>query len=279
MRDDRGTIGSPPPVACADNLSYMRTLASGACDLIYADPPFNQRRRIGPTQRGKASFDDRVVGGLAGYVSFLCPRLAEMHRLLSSRGSLYVHLNWRAVHYVKVELDRIFGEKNFVNEIIWTYRSGSRPGRWFSRKHDTILVYARQLGEHTFNVLRDGAYRTRDLKRSAEGVPYKSTRNGPILFHPDGPALTDVWDIPILSTVSRERTGYPTQKPEALLRRIIMASSEKGDVVADFFCGSGTTLVVAQQLDRKYFGCDESAEAVAIASARLAAGEASRQRA
>jgi len=198
---------------------------------------------------------------------------------LSLRGLLYVHLNWRAVHYVKVELDRIFGEEHFLNEIIWGYRSGSRPGRWFSRKHDTILAYAKSPGQHTFNVLREGEYRTRDLKRSADGVPYKSTRKGPIFFHPDGPAMTDVWDIPILSTVSRERTGYPAQKPEALLRRIILASSNEGDTVADFFCGSGTTLAVAEQLGRDWMGCDESVEAVAIASARIAAGRESRHRA
>jgi site-specific DNA-methyltransferase (adenine-specific) len=257
----------------------MQTLPDASCDLIYADPPFNQNRRMGPTQKGDTSFDDRFAGGLDGYVSFLRPRLCEMRRLLSDRGSLFVHLNWRAVHYVKIELDRIFGVDNFLNEIIWGYRSGSRPGRWFSRKHDTILVYAKSLGNHTFNVLREGEYRTRDLKRSADGVPYKETRKGPIFFHPDGPAMTDVWNVPILSTVSRERTGYPTQKPEALLRRIVLACSNEGDTVADFFCGSGTMLVVAQELGRKWIGCDESAEAVAIASARVTAARESRQRA
>lgn len=269
-------MDSSPAIACADNLPYMRTLPDESCDLIYADPPFNQNKRMGPTRGGRASFDDRFSGGREGYVSFLVPRFCEMQRLLSRRGTLYVHLNWRAVHYIKIELDRVFGEGNFLNEIIWGYRSGSRPGRWFSRKHDTILVYAKALGNHTFNVLREGKYRTRDLKHSADGVPFKSTKKGPIFFHPDGPAMTDVWDIPILSTVSRERTGYPTQKPEALLRRIIRASSNEGDTVADFFCGSGTTLAVAQQLGRRWVGCDESVEAVAIASARIAARQESR---
>ena len=268
-----------PEVVCAENLQYMRELRSESCDLIYADPPFNQNKRMGPTRGGRASFGDRFIGGLEGYVSFLIPRLCEMHRLLSQRGTLYVHLNWRAGHYIKIELDRIFGEQHFLNEIIWGYRSGSRPGRWFSRKHDTILAYAKSLGDHTFNILREGEYRTRDLKRSADGVPYKSTRKGPIFFHPDGPAMTDVWDIPILSTVSRERTGYPTQKPEALLRRIIRASSNEGDMVADFFCGSGTALAVAKQLERGWIGCDENAEAVEIASARLATEQQSRNRA
>ncbi len=264
-------------IVCADNLPHMQTLPPASCDLIYADPPFNQNKQMGPTQKGVASFNDRFQGGLEGYVSFLRPRLAQMHRLLSDRGSLFVHLNWRTVHYVKIELDRILGVDNFLNEIIWGYRSGSRPGRWFSRKHDTILVYAKKLGTHTFNVQRDGEYRTRDLKRSADGVPYKLTRKGPIFFHPDGPAMTDVWDVPILSTVSRERTGYPTQKPMALLRRIILACSNEGDMVADFFCGSGTTLVAAQELGRKWIGCDESPEAVAIASDRLASEQESRQ--
>ena len=263
----RGYVGER--IAAEDNLALMRTFQDGCCDLIYADPPFNSNRVLGKRGSCTPSFNDKHVGGVDGYLAFLRPRLAQMHRLLSKRGVLYVHLDWRIVHYVKVLLDEIFGPKNFLNEIIWMYRSGGRPGRWFARKHDTLLVYAKQIGEHTFNRLRGGEYRTRDMKFSADGLPYKSTRNGPIHFHPDGPELPDVWDIPFLSTVSKERTDYPTQKPEALLERIIRASSNEGDLVADFFCGSGTTLVVAKRLKRRWLGCDANPEAVEITRRRL----------
>lgn len=238
----------------ADNLAFMAGLPDGACDLIYADPPFDLRQ-----------------GDLAAFLAFLRPRLVQMHRLLSAGGSLYVHVDWRSAHYVKVMLDEVFGQDHFLNEIIWHYRSGSRPGRWFARKHDTILVYARHLGRHTFNRLRGGDYRTRDLRTGSDGRPFKSTRNGPLYFHPEGPALADVWDIPFLSTVSRERTGYAQQKPEALLERVIRASSNEGDLVADFFCGSGTTLAVARRLRRRYLGCDINPRAVGIARRRIAA--------
>jgi site-specific DNA-methyltransferase (adenine-specific) len=167
-------------------------------------------------------------------------------------------------------LDELFGAGHFLNEIVWSYRSGGRPGQWFARKHDTLLLYAKRVGWHTFNRLRGGQYRTRDLCMTKEGRPYKSTKKGLIYFDPAGPELSDVWDIPFLSTVSRERTGYPTQKPEALLERIIKASSNEGDLVADVFCGSGTTLVVAKRLNRRYLGCDINPEAVTIAKRRLA---------
>ncbi len=222
------------------------------------------------TQSSPARFDDRWPDGHAAFLAFLRPRLSEMRRLLARRGSIYVHLDWRTVHYVKVMMDEVFGPCNFLNEIIWSYRTGGRSNHWFARKHDTILLYARCAGEHTFHVQRDGAYRTDGLKYDEAGRPFKSTRKGRLYFHEAGPAVTDVWDIPFLSTVSNERTGYPSQKPEALLERIIRASTNPGDLVADFFCGSGTTLVVAQRLGRRWLGCDISAEAVAMARKRLA---------
>ncbi|MCH9034592.1 MAG: site-specific DNA-methyltransferase, partial [Planctomycetes bacterium] len=160
--------------------------------------------------------------------------------------------------------------RNFLNEIIWHYHSGGRLSKWFPRKHDTLLVYAKTPGEQTFNRPRGGAYRTQDLRYDDAGTPYKSTRKGPIYFHRDGPALSDVWDLPFLSTVSKEREGYPYQKPEALLERIVRASSNEGDVVADFFCGSGTTLAVAKRLGRRWIGCDVSPEAIAVTRRRLA---------
>lgn len=264
-------FASPGSIACQDNIEILSSLADGCCDLIYADPPFMTERIIGPVRNASCRFDDRSTDGLAGYLSFLRPRLREMFRLLSSRACLYVHLDWRTVHYVKVMLDEMFGADHFLNEIIWSYRSGGRPAEWFPRKHDTLLLYAKQPGAHTFNRLRSGTYRTRDLRVADDGRPYKSTSNGPIYFHPDGPAVSDVWDIPFLSTVSKERTCYPTQKPEALLERVIQASSNPGDVVADFFCGSGTTLAVAKRLGRRWIGCDENPDAVSITLDRLAA--------
>ena len=248
----------------------MRTLDDECCDLIYADPPFNSNRTVGLAGDSAPTFPDRHKGGLRGYLAFLRPRLAEMRRLLPPHGSLYVHLDWRTVHYVKIMLDELFGADHLLNEIIWSYRTGGRTGRWFARKHDTILFYARNSGQQTFNQLRGGTYRTLDLQMTPEGLPYKSTRNGPLHFHPDGPVISDVWDIPFLSTVSKERTGYPTQKPEALLERIIRASSNEGDLVADFFCGSGTTLVVAKRLRRQWLGCDINSDAVKLTEQRLA---------
>jgi DNA modification methylase len=270
-------VRPPLGIKQADCLNFMAGLPDGACDLIYVDPPFDTDRPFGdtvptsPRDAHPASPGAAAARSLADYLAFLRPRLAEMRRLLSTRGSLFVHLDWRCVHYVRVMLDELFGEHCFLNEIIWHYRSGGRPGRWLQRKHDTILYYVRSPGEHTFHVQRDGAYRTDGLKVDEAGRPYKNTQRGKLYFHADGPAMTDVWDVPFLSTVSNERTGYPTQKPEALLERVVRIASNPGDLVADFFCGSGTTLAVAQRLGRRWLGCDVSDRAVEIARARLAA--------
>ncbi len=214
-------------------------------------------------------FVDSWRGGMESYLAFLRPRVEEMRRLLKPTGTLYLHLDWHAVHYAKVMLDEIFGYDNFLNEIIWSYRTGGSSRQWFARKHDTILVYARQLGQHKFHLQRGGSFRTDGLLRDEAGRPYKNTRSGRLYFHPDGPTMTDVWEMPFLSTVSRERTGYPSQKPEALLERILQTSTDPGDVVADFFCGSGTALAVAARLNRQWLGCDDSPDAVRITRQRL----------
>lgn len=251
-----------------DNLTVMRELPDACCHLIYADPPFctGSVRR---TADAEHDFDDRWAGGVPEFIAFLDPRLRAMHRLLAPTGSLYLHLDWRTVHYAKCLLDEVFGIDNFLNEIVWSYRTGGRSERWFARKHDTLLLYARERGRHTFNVLRDGQFRTDGLLHDETGRPYKNTRKGRLYFHPDGPGMTDVWEIPFLSTVSDERNGYPAQKPEALLERVIRASSNPDDVVADFFCGSGTTLAVAQRLGRRWIGCDLSETAVKLTADRL----------
>ncbi len=251
-----------------DNLEFMQALPEGSCDLIYVDPPFFADK---PSRGNRHRFRSAWQGGLEAYLEFLRPRLAEMHRLLPDHGSLYVHLDATVVHYVKIMLDELFGRDQFLNEIVWRYRTGGVARRWFGRKHDTILFYAKHCGHHTFHVLRDGRYRTDGLHRDAAGRPYKQTTKGKIYFHAEGPAMTDVWDVPFLSTVSLERTGYPTQKPEALLERVVLASSDPGDTVADFFCGSGTTLAAAARQGRRYLGCDISSEAIAVARRRLRA--------
>jgi len=261
-------------LVCADNLQFMSKLSEASCDLIYVDPPFFTGKKQSQSN-GRHHFGDCWPGGLETYLDFLKPRLQQMHRLLKSTGTLYVHLDWHAVHYIKILLDEIFGYKHFLNEIIWSYRTGGRNTRWFARKHDTILVYARQIGKHKFHVQRDGQFRTDGMNYDEQDRPYKVTKKGRLYFHPDGPALTDVWEIPFLSTVSLERTGYPSQKPEALLERIIKASTDPGDVVADFFCGSGTTLAVAHKLRRKWIGCDVSQQAIQLARKRLKAKRAS----
>lgn len=267
MTDDSTSTGR---LHGGDNSAWMTTLPEGGCDLIYVDPPFLTGRVQGSTQRPETQFDDRWYGGLDEYLAFLTPRLEQMRRLLSDRGSLYVHLDWRTSHHVRLVLDELFGADAFLNEIIWSYRSGGRGGSWFARKHDTILLYAKQPGSHIFNQQRGGRYRTEGLKIDDDGRPYKTTTKGRVYFHPDGPAITDVWEIPILSTVSRERRGSPSQKPEALLERIIEASSDPGSTVGDFFCGSGTTPVVAARLGRRFLGCDSNAAMLDITRRRLA---------
>jgi DNA modification methylase len=259
-------------VVCMDNLTWMATLPNASCDLIYIDPPFFTGRSLQQTF-STHQYSDHWPGGLEGYLSFLRPRLIEMRRLVKTTGTVLVHLDWRAVHYVKVMMDELFGYDQFLNEIVWAYRTGGVSKRWFGRKHDTILAYAAKKGAQTFHVIREGRFRTDGLKYDEQGRPYKETLKGRLYFHSDGPALTDVWEIPFLSTVSSERTGYPTQKPLALLNRLIQAMSNPGDVVADFFCGSGTTAMAAQALGRRFIACDESTAAAQITASRLKTAE------
>lgn len=246
----------------------MSGLPDGTCRLIYADPPFFTNRTH-LRRDGSQRLADNWPGGLSSYMAFLRPRVERMHRLLDEAGVLCLHLDWHASHYGRVLLDEIFGYDNFLNEIIWSYRTGGVARRWFGRKHDAILVYARHIGRHTFHLVREGAYRTDGMNYDEQGRPYKMTRKGRLYFNIDGPAVTDVWEIPFLSTVSLERTGYPTQKPEALLARLIKAFTNEGDVVGDFFCGSGTTLVAARRLQRRFVGCDNNPDAVTMTCRRL----------
>ena len=255
-----------------DNLHVMRQLPSESIDLIYIDPPFFSGRQynvIFGDQNELRSFSDIWEGGMPGYLIWLNARLYEIKRLLKKTGSVVIHLDEHAEHYVKVELDKIFGHGSYVNEITWHYTGGGRAKRYFSNKHDSLLWYAKggRDGLFTFNI-------------DAIRVPYKETSGyakGGIVSakgkhympHPKGTPLDDVWDIPIINPLSDERIGYPTQKPESLLERIIKACSNEGDTVADFFCGGGTTPAVAERLRRRWIACDQSRVAIAITADRI----------
>jgi site-specific DNA-methyltransferase (adenine-specific) len=195
------------------------------------------------------------------YLEFMWERLVEMHRVLKDTGSLYLHLDWRSVHHARFMLDELFGPERFLNDIVWSYDYGGRARDKWARKHDNILWYAKS-GSWTFN--RDEIDRIRYM---APGLvtPEKAAR---------GKLPTDVWWMTIVPTNSRERTGYPTQKPIRLLERIIRSSSNPGDLVADFFGGSGTTAVVAARLGRRFLATDTHPEAIRITKKRLAQYEA-----
>ncbi|CAN5146395.1 hypothetical protein BH11ACT2_BH11ACT2_07060 [soil metagenome] len=259
-----------------DNLVAIRQLPDESFRLIYIDPPFNtgrrQRRQAISTKRAeggsrtgfKGQSYDTVKGALysydddfADYWEFLEPRLAEAWRLLDDRGTLYLHLDYREVHYAKVALDALFGRDSFLNEIIWAYDYGAKAqGRW-PAKHDTILVYVKNPSTYFFD------------NAEVDREPYMA----PGLVTPEkvarGKLPTDVWWHTIVSPTGKEKTGYATQKPEGILRRIIQASSARGDWVLDFFGGSGTTGAVAQALGRRFVLVDKNPDAVAISAARL----------
>ncbi len=237
-----------------DCLEVMQRLPDACLDLIYIDPPFfTGSKKLGPRdldgETHAAQFDDHWPGGLTAYLSWLMPRIADMHRLLKDTGSMYIHLDWHAVHYVKVEADRIFGYDNFLNEIVWLYGLGGSSPRYWPRKHDTILWYAKNAKQHYFVADRIPATSQR-LKGQTKKAP-------------------DTWDIPALNNMSRERSGYPTQKPEALLERIVRSSCPEDGLFADFFCGSGTSCVAAERLGRKWIASDTSSDAIQTTESRL----------
>lgn len=244
----------------------MRTLDDGLFDLIYLDPPFFTGRsfRCSRAESNGAGFEDAWAGDLARYLDWLQPRLEETRRLLKPTGSVFVHLDWHAVHYVKVRMDGIFGYRNFVNEIIWSYRTGGGSRRRFARKHDTILLY-QVSPARKFNLITERSYQSH--RYGYRNVPYFWDEKAGRQYRYAYPR--DVWEL-TMGTQTSERTGYPTQKPEGLLERIILSSTDVDDLVGDFFCGSGTTLVAAQRLGRRFIGCDSSPEAVRLSLERLA---------
>ena len=260
----------------ADCADVLPRLPDGAFDLIYVDPPWGtgsarRHRRIGVVRDedgDRTGFGGRRYRSLSGdemryanrfedYVAFLAPKLERARELLSEEGTLYVHLDYREAHYVKVALDRIFGRECFLNEIVWAYDYGAKPTRRWPAKHDTILVYVRERDRHIFNA--DAVDREPYMAPGLVGAE-KAAR---------GKRPTDTWWHTIVATSGSERTGYPTQKPEGVLRRIVAASSRPGGWCLDFFAGSGTLGAVCQKLDRRFVLVDENPQAVAVMRARL----------
>lgn len=241
---------APDRVVLGDNLDVLATLRDGSFQLVYLDPPFN----TGVTQRRRAlAYRDTHED----YLGFLEPRLREARRVLAASGTLYLHVDPRESHYVKVLCDTVFGRDAFLNEVVWAYDFGGRRRDRWPAKHDTILVYVRTPGAHFFDA------------DAVDRIPYLAPR----LVGPEkaarGKLPTDVWWQTIVGTNSREKTGYPTQKPEAILRRILQASSRPGDWVLDFFAGSGTTGAVARALGRRFVLVDANPDALAVMRARL----------
>jgi site-specific DNA-methyltransferase (adenine-specific) len=263
-------------VVWGECLEVTRGLADASVDLVYLDPPFNTgsarrharvktRASAEGTRTGFAGRRYEVTRGpvriyadsFTNYVAWLEPRLTEAHRVLNAEGSLYLHVDYREVHYCKVLLDGIFGRDNFINEVIWAYDYGGRGRRRWPTKHDNILFYARDAARYVFNI------------DEVERIPYMA----PGLVTPEkaarGKLPTDTWWHTIVPTNGPERTGYPTQKPLGILGRIVRASSPAGGVVLDFFCGSGTTAVAAHDAGRAFIVADSSAEAIRVTRARL----------
>ncbi|WP_299030067.1 site-specific DNA-methyltransferase [uncultured Thermanaerothrix sp.] len=267
-------------VYLGDNLPILQALPSESVDLIYIDPPFNTGRvQARPRLRTlQAESGDRVgFGGrryltvklgqqayadvFDDYLGFLEPRLREAYRVLKPHGSLYFHIDYREVHYCKVLLDSIFGRECFLNEIIWAYDYGARTRRKWPPKHDNILFYAKDPKHYTFNY------------DAVERIPYMA----PGLVGPQkaarGKFPTDTWWHTIVPTNGSERTGYPTQKPLGILRRILQASSNPGDLVLDFFAGSGTTGAACLELGRRFILIDNNPQAFEVMRQRFAGVE------
>lgn len=261
-----------------DNLHIMRQLPSNSIDLIYIDPPFFSGRNYNVIFGDKnevRSFSDIWEGGMPGYLVWLNVRFYEMKRLLKPTGAIFVHLDWHASHYAKVEMDKIFGVESFINEIVWFYRRWPTVSKAFQRMHDIILFYAKNAKEnYPFNTqyesssertLSDYGGKRLTTVQTEDGTWVKRQTAG----ESQGVPLRDVWEIKRVHTRGHERIGYPTQKPEELLERIIKTASKEGDVIADFFCGGGTTPAVAQRLNRRWLASDQSRIAVAVTSDRI----------
>ena len=264
-------------IALSDSLAFLQGTPADSVDLIYVDPPFNtkktqRRTRVKTTQSesgDRSGFKGRryetiTLGAKAfadqfdDYLGFIGPRLREAHRVLAPHGTLYFHIDYREAHYCKVLLDAVFGRECFLNEIIWAYDFGGRGKRRWPAKHDTILVYVRDPETYTFNWGAIGR------------IPYMAPGLQTAERASRGKVPTDVWWHTIVGTNSREKTGYPTQKPLGILRRVVQASSNPGDLVLDFFAGSGTTGAACLELGRRFVLVDDNPEAIDVMRRRFA---------
>ncbi len=266
----------PHRIFFGDNLPILQSLPSASVDLIYIDPPFNTGKTQSRTQirTERSQSGDRV--GFAGqryqtiklgsksyldifddFLDFLAPRLEEAHRLLKPCGSLYFHIDYREVHYCKILLDEIFGRESFINEIIWAYDYGGKPRTKWPAKHDNILFYAKDPAHYTFNV--DEIEREPYMAPGLVG-PEKAAR---------GKLPTDTWWHTIVTTNGSEKTGYPTQKPLGVINRILRASSNPGDLVMDFFAGSGTVGESCLALGRQFILVDNNPQAMEVMQKRF----------
>jgi len=259
-----------------ENLAVLKTLKSESVNLIYIDPPFNTGKKQARTQIrvarddagdrvgfGGNRYQTNVIGEQAyrdnfdDYLGFLEPRLVEAYRLLKPDGSFYFHIDYREVHYCKVLLDEIFGRACFLNEIIWAYDFGGRSKSRWPAKHDNILFYVKDPDQYTFN--RD----------EVDRIPYMAPGLVGKKKAAQGKFPTDTWWHTIVGTNSKEKTGYPTQKPAGLLRRIVAASSNPGDTVIDFFAGSGTIGEVCLELGRRFILVDNNPQAINVMKKRF----------
>lgn len=260
-----------------NNLPVLKSLPRESIQLIYIDPPFNTGKQQTRTQMKTVRDSDGDRTGFKGeryktvklgsrayadsfdnFLEFIKPRLEEAHRLLTPNGSIYFHIDYREVHYCKILLDEIFGRDSFLNEIIWAYDYGARSKKKWSAKHDNILWYAKNPNDYIFNY------------DAVERIPYMA----PGLVGEEkaarGKTITDTWWHTIVSPTGKEKTGYPTQKPLGILRRIIAVSSNKGDTVLDFFAGSGTTGIAARELGRRFVLVDSNKQAIEVMKKRFA---------
>lgn len=247
-------------VCCADSLSFLSSMKEESVDMVYTDPPFGTQQNQTMNRRSR----NKIISSLSypdiheDYLSFIVPNIVEMHRVLKQSGTMYLHLNSEWVHYVKVECDRVFGRHNFMNEIVWTYDFGGRGKNRWPKKHDTILVYTKSFGDHVFN--------WNDIDR----LPYMSGKiNKAQVRDERGKVPTDVWWCSIIGTNSRERTGYPNQKPVKIIKRAIIASTNINAVVLDPFAGSGSTAQAALDCDRRFVVADSNKAAIDIMRERF----------
>lgn len=253
-------------VYCVDNLEIMRSLAAsgfkGSFQMIYMDPPFYSGAKYffrKPDGSKDLAYIDIWNNGLCEYLEMLTERIFAARELLSDDGLIWIHLDYRAVHYVKIIMDEIFGMGNMVNEIVWGYRSGGASGKRFARKHDTILLYSKTK-KYKFNPQKEKSYNRGAQPYNFKGVQEYEDENGWYTLV----NMRDVWEIPMVGRTSGERTGYATQKPEELIRRMVLASTDQGDLCGDFFAGSGTLGAVCMGLGRSFVLCDKNEDACRI---------------